>query len=375
MSKKFTESWLYDSLAQLSEKNMIGFILKILEIVYPILAVAGLYLEGPIAVHLMDGFTESTIKYLLGYEMAKISLLGDTPKKFEKSLERPEFGLLMAQFSDSRFTGENIARLKGFCDQQRVNGEVVPLVLLLADSAIPYRYLEGMSGSLYLEKTVGYSDEFERGCYETAVRYQDMIRVKAADIAKTAESELAIFDAVREFVVLLMDVGSANSECKSRVLTLYEEAFSTIESGWLLSSGDNGRALTGFVHNLQQYALDGEVHIQERGGVLDDVSRLDETLLYDEENYFLTNQVFRDLCEPMAGCIGEDYMRELLVDKGILKSEGCSRRYFTTKIRIRTKNDTVPRRFVRLNRRVVDAEFEFSLIEQAQIKGDDLYEF
>lgn len=373
---------LIDQIVSLSKNTMGAFLLQFLSLTYPFVADCVSGFRSALVIHISDELEMmNVIKIIRGYGIPPVRLLGDSPKKFEQALQVPEYGVLVFEYSLSRYTAQNMDELISFCHRVVLDGEEIqPLVLILTDRPMPKHIEERFAGTVYLRElpTTTFADgvnDFARHLIEAAIDSQKLICGRIHRAAVDRGADMSVFQAASICIKTVVECWGADEPQLLKVSAMLDEAMDDIRQHWEPTDDP-----AFFVEVFRQLFVewietikDKEILMFERNHVEGWRPEFKDTaMFYDPGYYYLPLSLFREICGPAAKDLGFTHFRSQLILSGLLQCEGLERRYYTVKVEVVTAFGEISRLHrVKISRCMLDEGEDFSILDLIMSKGGE----
>lgn len=352
-------------------------LLMMLSVIYPVFADRGLMFTSPILVCLSSDYQlRAFVKVLDIFGLSSIKTLAVSPKKFETLMNAGGHPTFITRFIKSRYTEENLALLEQSCCELNKRKYSDKLRIVLTIGGVPSEYLKWFAGSIYINGN-------ERGMIKSGQDYlarkiirlletQELEMVPPCQGSSNEQGEVNIFHHVSELLLSFLYKNESDKEMLSAIEEEIQLALEAIEHEW--EHADSPHSYVEAFRRLLLAATEWlPTNICNRFELnAEDMIKIGSMIFYDDEFYYLNQEDFSDICQPLLQGVSLIYIKRQLADAGLLVAEGRKRSYWTKETELVTVYGAVIRkRLVKLKREQIDRDGEPMFLELIKMKGEE----
>lgn len=321
-------------------------LLKSAMVLYPILCDLGIRFQAPVAL-VCESMSEAKqiLEDLCGLQEISIFCTNDLPKEVGRIIEDTECEFLSAFYLKGRNSLDNLKMLKNICEMGIYKQKKFDLAVMAAfQGEIPYEAAEFLGGKLYIHRKqkadMGKSKEkgeiFLRGIIQCVMDYYDIWQntIKGFQQKHTFESYVEqIFMETGTLLEIFMCSSEFTKEEINEEVNNFRSAMINILDDWEISVIAQKWSEV-FVKELY-LSVPNVFGILNRHRIgVKDISNAKKWPLFDDDFYYITEELFSDICMAMKETIGVNQIKQMLESTGILKGEGKTRKYRTVQVKM-----------------------------------------
>lgn len=330
---------------------------------YSVLHRWGYRMHYPVAAIIKEKETATVIADMMGIFGSRLVNTNISPKVFMKELVACHDDVAVIVYLPGRYTEENMETLFGICTCGRIGDcEVSSPFLLVFQKMIPEVYRGRFSFIFSAEQKS--PQILNRICKENFLialkKYfleknqilKHKLRMDAMNHKLIQVKDGTYWNAVITVLESVFEEGMA-SENRCRMRRRFETA---VKKGY--DSSDAYEYIrqmpAAFVEEFIAFIPYMERMINKANATALTGERQKRTVLFDEEYYYIPEELFAQICEPLKAVCSLNQIKEALEKEGVLCTQGRGRIYRTIKLSIRG-TDVSPR-FVWLKRKKLDTD-------------------
>lgn len=328
---------------------------------YSVLKHMAIRTSFPVAVIVHNVFCAENLVDNIAILNEKLVSIAEPPITFKSTIESSHDSFLPILFQKSRYTETNMECLMNDC----WNGKVEALCILIFVDIIPEQYLNSISMVMEFsdEKNFKFEKQAMVNLVVSYVLKNSNILERELEKMKIPESlhhcaDSRFFLAAATLFMLATERERGDMLDVHMLEKVEQELTDAINA---VEDFDEIHQLPELFCNLLQEAVkEHKVFVRNKNTQ----QRREGTILYDSKYYFVPEQTFAKICEPILSRFSVNRVKETLERTGVLCSQGRGRVYRTIKI------DNLPsgggNRYIWLRREFIDSdELELTLAESA----------
>lgn len=345
---------------------------------YSVLKRWGYRMHCPVAAIIKEQETATAIADMVGIFSSKLINTNISPKVFTRELATYHDDVAVILYLPGRYTEDNMETLFGICTCGRIGDcEVSSPFLLVFQKMIPEVYQGRFSFIFSAEQKS--PQIMDRTCRENFLNVlkkyfleknqilEHELRMDAMNHELIQVKDGIYWKAIITMLEFVFEEGMA-SENRCRMRRRLEVA---VKKGHDLSEAYEyiRQMPAAFVEEFITFIPNMEKMLNKANATALTGERQKRTVLFDEEYYYIPEELFAQICEPLKAVCSLNQIKEALEKDGILCTQGRGRIYRTIKLTIRG-TDISPR-YVWLRRKKLDSDCtEMTLEERVNCRKD-----
>lgn len=302
-----------------------------------------------------------------------IKTLAEPPKAVIATIGEARGGVVLYRLLCGRYTEENLQSIANAMGVIEYGNPCMNLHIVMAEKNIPACYREFFSGFIFMAPTSNETEKKlikKRNVFQRAL-IEYVIEIGQKDLpvddyeTENFEPDMKIFLAARHLLMnFLRDYCHGENESGQFGEALLESV-EKIEREWSYA-GEAESYAEAFRNLLLEESTRLSSEMLNRLAVQGkDMDKMGEAIFYDNEAYYFYLTDLERICRPLLKSVSFDYLKNQLVDAGILVAEGRRRLYYTKKIEIVTEYGfVVQKRLSKIKRDKIDLPGELTFLEK-----------
>lgn len=368
--KEIMKKYLMDLKKRYGEAAEIIIIVKTAIITYPVLQFYGFYFANPIAI-IVDKI--STLRMLIG-ELGGCTLDGIssaiTNSELKKEVKNSKFEMLPILYRKSPNSNKNIQFLSDMLFSVNISTNFQKAVVIAFCGEIPIECREYIAGKICFKigdictskNVLPSAEKFYHYLVKHVCTQSNLIELEFKELDENEEAKnsfshypgMEVFYAAEKILETILELESSSAEEKRELKCLFLNALDKMRKEWNLENPEQEWADT--FRELMFEKAEEIPDILERDKITGEQMKLiDQSPVFDEEFYYISEELFAEVCVPISQTISLCKLKELLANAEVLKGEGKSRQYWTVKVKMTSVYGNMPnKRMIRLVRKKVD---------------------
>lgn len=365
--------YLKDLKKRYGEAAEIVIIVKTAMITYPVLQFYGFFFTNPIAI-IVD---KMNILRMLIWELGGCVLDGIssaiTNSELKKEVKNRQFEMLPILYRKSPNANKNIQFLSDMLFSGNMLTDFQKAVIIAFCGEIPIEcrgYIAGKirfktDGVCTTQNALPSAEEFYYCLVKHVCTQANLVELKFKELNENEEDKnglshypgMEVFYAAEKILETIAELESFSVEEKRELKCSFLNALDKMKKEWNLENPEQEWADT--FRELMFEKSEEISDILERdkitGTQMKLIDQIDQYPVFDEEFYYISEELFAEICVPISQTISLDKLKELLASAEMLKGEGKSRQYWTVKVKMISVYGEIPnKRMIRLVRKKVD---------------------
>lgn len=353
------------------------FLMTALVATYPLLEELGFGISAPLTVIVHSERTIPVLtSQLCGFSKPAIIPVCATPKEFKLKFEESEYGLKCFRFGEGRYTPYNMETI--FAECQRIENDISrrSLKIIFRVGKMPLKFQAFLGGFVFIKESPKMN---ALPCINSDVFLKKLIRFCLAHIPeiKRIRKKLTIdmegfdtLEATAEILKLLLQLEDLAQNKIDEIQAEFDQVLSEMRDEWECIEDPRAYAIV-FRQAICRYAREFN-GVFDREHVPGEVGKkLELSLLFDEYYYYVSSAILDKMIKMMPMAESPDFIKEQLVNAGVIVGEGRDRSYFSKKIEIVLSYGYVFRkRLVKLVRKMIDIPGELTLEQKIMMERE-----
>ncbi len=330
---------------------------------YSVLKRWGYRMHYPVAAIIKEQETASVIADMMGIFGSRLVNTNISPKVFTRELASYHDDVALIAYLPGRNTEENMEALFGICTCGRIGDrEVCSPFLLVFHKMIPEAYQGRFSivfsaeqkSSQFMDRTCrdNFFNVLKKKFLEKNQILEHMFRAESVNNELAQVKDGIYWNTVITMLELTFEEGMGKDN-RCRMRRRFENA---VKKGH--DSSDAYEYIrqmpAAFVEEFIAFIPKMERMMNKADATALTGERQKRTVLFDEEYYYIPEELFAQICKPLKAVCSLNQIKEALEKEGVLCTQGRGRIYRTIKLSIRG-SDVSPR-FVWLKRKKLDID-------------------
>ena len=335
---------------------------------YSVLRRWGYRLHYPIAAIVEDWEVADEIASKLGIFNQEVYCLNLPPVEFRKNLNNYHDDIVVLSYTRGRYSAENMETIFSNMTGGTYQLEMDMVFLLVFQEVIPEEYQDKFSIAIQLDKTnVGkiqreeieeYLDRFKIGILTRTQVVEYEVGKLSENFSKNLDNRF--WTAVLNMVVFLNAFQETEEKLRKQLQVALRSAYD------LSNSYEFNQQIPALFREALEKSIPTKCKLLQEEKVSDYLeSDLKGYMLYDSEFYYVPEELFKKICEPLNQVCTDNQIKAVLAKEGILCTQGRGRIYRTLKKTLGGSSF----RFVWLKRDALEGDtMEMSFVDIFQIR-------
>lgn len=364
---------LYNYLKELEETfgedAMSMMLLKTTTMMYPLLNRFGISLYAPVAVIVDEECgLRKVSEHLFGFGKGVVKPLTESPKNIEKQTQNPEYGLSIFRCDRDRYTKDNLETIRSSCAQ--IGGDISEqkVAVVLFSPCVPRKCEDIFAGYVYIKtaKSLMGKDSFNnlellKNLIEKVLDKMEEIQYDIRFLCPDGEDGFQVFWAAGAVLRVILKYENMDDCERERYRKMINSALDMMRDRWENASDPEEfvSECISRIHDTRDRLFFIQSRKQNKNGAIGSLERI---VLYDRGYYYISHDLFEEICEPITNGFGINYVKYQLFEGGLLVGKEDSSTYETKQIWVYDEcGKKIRKRYYKLFREMIDQEEDLTL--------------